>query len=105
MLGHAPLSANPLSAFGALQSVSITGAGGVQLGGAATTKRGRVLTASGGMLVSGAATTRRGRAILGSGGVTLGGYGFLTIPHYLQLIVPSQRRNATPRYETRRLTA
>lgn len=105
MLGHAPLSTTPLSAFDVLRSASITGSGGVLLGGAATTKRGRVLTASGGMLVSGAATTARGRAITGSGGLAIGGYGYLAIPHYLQLIVPGQRRNAIPRYETRRLTA
>lgn len=104
MLGHSPLSANPLSAFGALQSVSITGAGGVLASGAATTKRGRRLTASSGMLASGAATTKRGRAATGSGGVTMGGFGFLTVPLYLQLTVPWEARRLTPPAETRSRT-
>lgn len=73
MLGHAPLSANPLSGFGALQSVSIVGAGGVLAGGVAATSRGVALAASGGIQASGAAGILRGYVLLGAGGLRAGG--------------------------------
>lgn len=133
MLGHSALSTNPLSGFGALQSVSITGAGGVQASGAATAKRGRVLTASGGFLASGAAgvkrgvtstasggfaitgtaPTYRGVARVGSGGLRIGGSGLLLVfdpdlqvtprAERRRLMLRSESRVATPKFEKRRL--
>lgn len=134
MLGHSALSTNPLSGFGALQSVSITGAGGVQAGGAATTRRGAARTATGGLLASGTAgqkrgttriatggllasgagTPRRGVARLGSGGLRLGGSGLLLVfdpdlqatprAERRRLVLRAESRAVTPRFEKRRLS-
>lgn len=134
MLGHAPLSTNPLSAFRALRSASITGTGGVQASGAATAKRGRVLTASGGLLASGAATVKRGAtrtasgglqitgtaptyrgvAKTGSGGLRLNGSGLTIVfdpdlqattrAERRRLVLRAESRAVSPKFEKRRLS-
>lgn len=100
MLGHAPVASTPLSAFGSLQSVSITGSGGVLVGGAATTLRGRAITGSGGVLVGGVAVTKRGRVIVGSGGVRIGGTGnaygaFYSDPRHISVAAGLSSHQAT----------
>ncbi len=134
MLGHSALSTNPLSGFGALQSVSITGAGGVLASGAAITqrgalhvasggllasgtagvKRGVTRTASGGLTVTGTAPTYRGVARVGSGGLRLGGSGLLLVfdpdlqltprAERRHLVLRAESRAVTPRFEKRRLS-
>lgn len=91
-----------------------TGSGGFLTSGAATTKRGRALTATGGLTASGAATLRRGVARTGSGGLRLGGSGLLlSFDPDLQLTLRAERRRivlraesrtVTPKFEKRRLT-
>jgi hypothetical protein len=133
MLGHAPLSANALSAFGSLQSTSIVGAGGLRASGAAVATRSATLAASGGLAASGAAGVKRGTSRIatggltasgaasvlrgvvrtGSGGLRLGGTGVvlyfdpdlqLTLrAERRRLVLAAESRTAAPRFEKRRL--
>lgn len=73
MLGHSALSTNPLNGFGALQSTSIVGAGGLAASGVATAKRAATRTGSGGLLASGAAGILRGYVLVSAGGLLAGG--------------------------------
>lgn len=115
MLGHSPLSANALSAFGrAQQSAAITGDGGLEASGAATANRGTKRTAAGGLQATGAAATYRGRKLVASGGLRITGTRPWLVdlarqvrPRYERrhLVPPSETRTATPRYESRRIAA
>lgn len=55
------------------QSVSITGSGGMVMGGAATTTRGVRVSPTSGMQIGGAATITRGVSVTPAGGMAIGG--------------------------------